>query len=219
MSTEDATAAPSAAEGGTVLKAPPEPVTPFEARVVWETIIDPTAPKVVKHFAMHGRSIGGSTILDWKARGWREREDEFQDNLGDRLFAVGLDKKLDPDLREEEVNQLLRCSNDAHLLRSAIRSTCAATIKAQLEIAREIRTMVKEAPHNIGSAIQRNSAAIPNAVAGMDRLALLDQRAAVAANPTAPTKDEATQENPLEGMMSAERAAWRREADKKPSLQ
>jgi hypothetical protein len=48
----------------------PEPVTPREAEIVWNSIRDPSARRVAKALTQAGRGVHHSTVSRWRAEGW-----------------------------------------------------------------------------------------------------------------------------------------------------
>ena len=48
----------------------PKPVTPGEARAVWNTIKNPSARSVARALSQAGRRVHHSTIARWCVRGW-----------------------------------------------------------------------------------------------------------------------------------------------------
>jgi hypothetical protein len=48
-------------------------VTPEEAKVVWESMDNPSGPKVCKHFKeKEGKNVCPQTILNWQKHGWKK---------------------------------------------------------------------------------------------------------------------------------------------------
>jgi hypothetical protein len=52
----------------------PSPVTPAEAKVVWDRMDHPSARRVATALTQSGRPVHFSTVARWKAEGWRSVE-------------------------------------------------------------------------------------------------------------------------------------------------
>jgi hypothetical protein len=208
MSTEPQVDATAAATGTDRIT----DVTPFEAKLAWDTIEEPNCGKVADHFKKQGRLLSREAVYLWKKSNWRVDPKEYQGKIADLLLATGLDTTLSDKVRDAKLNGLLRLMTDANLLQSTYRSAMAASIKASLAIARSSAKLAMEAPQSMGTGIQRSAAAIPLAVAGMQRMELLDQRTtqikgAIEASGV-PQDEESDTSDPL----AVELAAYKREA-------
>jgi hypothetical protein len=52
----------------------PAPITPAEARAVWDRMDHPSSRRVARALTQSGRPIHFSTVARWKAEGWRSVE-------------------------------------------------------------------------------------------------------------------------------------------------
>lgn len=176
MSKDEAadTAAPSADPP----KDPPKPlpVTVLEARLVWDSLTRPNLPKVVRYFERLGRDTNVGILKYWKDNDWyMESDEEYQTSAADLAVKVGLKQDFGPK-EDAELDLALGVLTDAVMLRQAYRCALIGSIKSSLAIARNSRELAKSSPHNMGSGVQRSAASISEAVVGMDKHALLDQK-------------------------------------------
>lgn len=176
MSKDDA--ATAAASAANPPKEPPKPlpVTVLEARLVWESLTRPNLAKVVRYFERLNRPIEHGTVKYWKDNDWyMESEEEYQSSAADYAVKVGL--KPDFEATEDaELNLALGALTDPVLLRQAYRCALIGSIKASLAIARNSRTLAASIPHNMASGVQKSAASITDAVVGMNKHELLDQK-------------------------------------------
>ena len=194
-------------------------VTPFEAKVVWDTLTKPTDGEVAKHFCDIGRPVSVHTIGDWRNAGWKIDEEGEQRGVSDMGLSIGLREARTPeDLKtlNEELDRVIRSSSDRALLRLAVRANLAAGIKSSLAISRYADAHGRESPATMGAGIQRTAAAIPLAVQGMTKMELLEQKQIQAIGAMKSDEPMPTNAPPISEAddLDPELEAFRREAKK-----
>lgn len=155
---------------------PKSDVTPFEAKLAWEIMDNPTGPKIVEHFAAQGRRLDVQTLYRWKTDEWRRLDATFGDEVADLVLATGLNSTMKQREIDAKLNGLLRIMTDAKMLRTNYRAIMAASIKGALAIARNSDELARKSPQAMGSAIKSASESIPKAIEGMQKMELIDQK-------------------------------------------
>ena len=150
----------------------PEPVTPAEAQVVWNTIKNPSARRVARAMTQAGRKIHHATVSRWAAQGWRpvaHRPHPVEAARQALDLAAGTltdDPSAGTEIleRRREREQLDGLS-DSEVLRRSARQLCIATILTCDAFQKFGSTLVAENPAEAALLVKALCGALPAAVA------------------------------------------------------
>ena len=161
-------------------------VTPIEAKAAWDAMEQPTSRRVAVALCRSGRKVSHATISAWRRRNWSVGDPlKFQEsNLNAAMSLAWADGGLA--VVEQELAHRMELMNDEQLLRFTYRNLLMAACRAALAIGRNADKLAVENPGGMGSGIQRIGAVIRAAIAGINRIELMDQRATQAKGSTTP---------------------------------
>jgi hypothetical protein len=128
----------------------PEPVTPREAQIVWNSIQNPSARRVAKALTAAGKRIHHGTVSRWRAEGWRQVPNRPHPLEAARWAldvaaplltgnpAAGVEALSERRDHQEELDGL----SDHELLRRAARETLIAVALLCLDLQRHAANLV-----------------------------------------------------------------------------
>jgi hypothetical protein len=166
--------------------APATSITPIDAKAVWDAMEQPTSRRVAVALSRSGRKVSHATISAWRRRNWSVGDPlKFQESNFNAAMSLAW---AEGDLAavEQELTHRMELMNDEQLLRFTYRNILMAASRAALAIGRNADKLAVENPGGMGSGIQRIGAVIPAAIAGINRIELMDQRATQAKGAAAP---------------------------------
>ena len=139
----------------------PNPVTPAEAKAVWDSIPDPSSRKVAARLTQSGRPIHFSTIARWRSQGWREVTraphplEAARAALDQAVPLLSGDaKSTAEDLVPPKVRGELEPLTDEKLLRAAARDVLIVQVALAREVRRQAETLVPKRPAELAALIQ-----------------------------------------------------------------
>jgi hypothetical protein len=150
----------------------PEPVTPAEAQVVWNTIKNPSARRVARAMTQAGRKIHHATVSRWAAQGWRAVAHRPHPVVAARQaldIAAGI-LTGDPSagtaiLEKRPEREQLDGLSDSEVLRRSARELCISTILVCNKFQECGSTLVAENPAEAAQLLKALCGAVPAAVA------------------------------------------------------
>jgi hypothetical protein len=186
----------------------PEPVTPAEAQVVWNTIRNPSARRVARAMTQAGRKIHHATVSRWAAQGWRpvaHRPHPVEAARQVLDLAAGV-LTGDPAagtaiLEKRPEREQLDGLSDSDVLRRSARQLCIATILACDKFQESASTLVAENPAEAALLLKALCGALPAAVAAFGE-ALKSRE-----HPKRQDNDGTTSDDPLLDMLKRFEAA------------
>jgi len=166
--------------------APATSVTPLEAKAVWDAMEQPTSRRVADVLCRSGRKVSHATISAWRRRNWSVGDPlKFQESNFNAAMSLAW-AQGDLAVVGQELTHRMELMDDAHLLRFTYRNVLMAATRCALAIGRNADKLALENPAGMGTGIQRIGAVIPAAVAGINRIELMDQRTTQAKGAAAP---------------------------------
>lgn len=191
------------------------PVTPEEARRVWESMDRPSCRRVALALTQSGRPVGHDSISRWRRAGWQAGAPRQPPQPRAELDAAVPVLTGDPQRRLDSLPALALGRGeaspeadqddltDAERARRTFSDLLDATRKVAQHVARDPGPLIRDAPDRLGVLIERTSNAAVAALEGFEKLNALAAETAtpIEASSTAQGRAEPTAEQRLKDFM------------------
>jgi hypothetical protein len=194
------------AGGGEAARVNPNPVTPGDAKTVWEFLEEPVSRSVADWFTARGRPVSSQTVLQWKRAGWLDASAvEVAQAAGAVRANTEMAAATEPNAKARTVQQMSAPPDhvgNAELAETALRASLVC-VTSVFESIRSIATAgpsgrvagdADERTHpllqdadSIGETMLAANTALNAAVEGLKQLVMLRaEQAAVVLGPMDP---------------------------------